>query len=105
MVLQGRGDRNDSNRMMPRALDDVIVLGVRSDPEPDRPIVANDSQRAVSDSHPHGPESADLFEAEGGMPGIGAEQVVVCVGEALDRFGQESTACPEIGCGVMIHTG
>ena len=47
-----------------------IVVGMATNPEPDKRIGSFDGQGAVVGADPSRPEPADLFEVKGRMPGV-----------------------------------
>src|SRR5712691_371913 len=64
--------------------DNLVVLGMRSDPKPAHVTLNLDSKRSVMRAHAHRPELADLLEVERRVPGIRFEKFVVLVGQITD---------------------
>ena len=69
--------------------EEVIVLSVRADPEPNDDITLDDAQRAMAESHPHGvdgPRRVDGFKAETSVLGVLLEPAVGFTGPALNMI-------------------
>lgn len=50
--------------------DDLVVISMRSDPEPVNTAVNFDCKGPIVSAHAYGPEIADLLEMKRGIPGI-----------------------------------
>ena len=69
--------------------EEVIVFGVRADPEPNDDIAVEDAKRAMAESHPcsvDGPGRVHVFEAETSVLRVLLETVVRFTGSALDMI-------------------
>src|SRR4051794_39182845 len=75
--------------------DHLIVVGVRSDPEPQIAAFHLHGQSPVTASNPCRPKATDLLEMQGRMLWILLEQFVVLVGERSDVGGQPPVGFPE----------
>jgi hypothetical protein len=49
---------------------DLIVLGMRANPEPDEIVTSRDSQSTIMRADSNGPKSSDTFETQRGKPRI-----------------------------------
>ena len=70
--------------------EEAIVLGVCADPEPDDDIAVDDTQRAMTESHPcgvDGPGGVNVFEVETWVMRAVPETPVGFTGPALDMVG------------------
>jgi len=68
----------------------VIVVCVAADPKPQHAILNTDSQGAIRYTDADGPETANLFEMQGGVAGIVFQQRQTFAGKLLNRFGETS---------------
>ena len=78
-------DRRDGSQ---RA-EQVIVLGVRADPEPNDDIAIDDAKRAMAESYPRGvdgPGGVHVFEVETSVLRVLLETTVGFTGSALDMI-------------------
>ena len=69
--------------------EEVIVLGVRADPEPNNDIAVDDAQRAMAESHPcgiDGPGGVHMFKVETSVLRVLPEAAVGFTGSALDMI-------------------
>ena len=69
--------------------EEVIVLGVRADPEPNDDITVDDAKRAMAKSHPcgvDGPRGVHVFEVETSVLRVLLETTVGFTGSALDMI-------------------
>ncbi len=78
-----------------------IVLGMRSDPEPENAIRNVHSERTIVIPHAHRPKSPNLLEMQGRMAVIGLQEREILVREAPDLSRQRLVAPPELSGGVM----
>lgn len=83
--------------------DKLIILGMRSDPEPDELLISLDSQCPVVQSNPGRPEATDTTKVQRGMPWVGPKQGERRIGQLLDRLRQLVVEGPESGGGSVIH--
>ena len=67
-----------------RLCDDLVVFGMRSDPEPVDAALNLSREGPMMRAHAYRPEIADPLEMERRMPGIRFEKFVVLVGEGAD---------------------
>jgi hypothetical protein len=69
--------------------EEVIVLGVRADPEPNDDIAVDDANRAMAESHPcgiDGPGGVHVSEVETSVLRVLLETTVGFTGSALDMI-------------------
>ena len=69
--------------------EEVVVLGVRADPEPNDDIAVDDTKRAMAESHPCGvdrPGGVHVFEVETSVLRVLLETTVGFTGSALDMI-------------------
>ena len=78
-----------------------IVLGVRSDPEPEHAIGNVHTEYPIVIADAHGAKTRDLLEMEGWMPRIGLQEREILVREALDLDWQRPVAPPELSGSMM----
>ena len=64
----------------------VIVLGMRSDPEPQDAIGHVYAEGAIVQAHAHRSESTDALEAKGGVRRIGLEELEALVGQGANSL-------------------
>ena len=67
-----------------------IVVGMATYPKPDESVWRFDREGAVVGSDPSRPESADLLEMKGGMPGILPQARIRLIGEIANLGRQGS---------------
>jgi len=84
-------------------LDDLVVFGVRPDPDPEQVIAVLNGQGTVVETYANGPKLADFLEVERRMPWIGDEQLVISVGELLNLHRQPPIARPKAWCRAVLH--
>ena len=63
------------------------------------------AQGAVMQTHPGRPDMTDLFQPNGGMPGIGLEQLKVFIGQFANGRGQLAVVLPEFRRGEVVQSG
>ena len=96
------------DRAYGRSRQELIVLGVGADPEPDDPFRFFDGQRTIVNSDTHGPQMfcpADSLELQRGVMRVALQESEVLVGQLLDFFGQLPVVLPEPGQSVVPHNG
>lgn len=81
--------------------DQLVVLGVRPDPEPEDAVGCFHSYRAIVNAHARRIEAPNLLEVKRGVPRVVFELLEAAVGEALDRSWQQAIALPELRRGVV----
>ena len=64
--------------------DQLVVLGMRPDPEPDDAVCCFHAQGAVVDANARGVEPTDFLEVKRGMPRIELQLLETAVGEVLN---------------------
>ncbi len=64
--------------------DQLVVLGVGSDPEPNDAVRSFDAHGAVMDAYPSRVKAADLLEVERRVPWIAFQLLETAIGETLD---------------------
>ena len=64
--------------------EDLFVLVVCADPEPDDGVAVHDSEGTITDVDPGGPESFDLLKPEGAVIGVCGPEAVLLAGPLLD---------------------
>jgi hypothetical protein len=75
------------------------------DPEPLETIAALSRESAVVKANPRRVKNSNLFEPEGGVPGISLEKDKVFVGECPDAFWKLPLMKPEVRVGKVIQSG
>jgi len=83
--------------------DQLVVLCVRPDPEPDDAVRCFHTHCATMDSHARRVEAPDFLEVKRGVPRIAFELLETAVGETLDCNWQRAIALPELRRGVVIQ--
>ena len=68
----------------PTLCDDLVVIGVRADPDPMDVAFDLGCQRAVMQADAHGPKRADFLEVQRGMLRIRFQQLEVFIGKVAD---------------------
>ena len=69
--------------------EEVVVLGVRTDPEPNDDIAVDDAERAMAESHPcgvDGPFCVHVFETKTSVLRVLLEAAVGFTGPPLDML-------------------
>jgi len=84
--------------------DQLVVRGMRPDPEPDDAVRRFHAQRAIVDANAHRVETPNLLEVKGGVPGIAFELFETAVGKTLDCNRQRAIALPELWRGLVIQS-
>ncbi len=79
-----------------------IVVGMRSDPEPEHTARYFDGQCDAGD--PHGAVFADLFEMKRGVIGIVLQQLEVASGKRTNLLRKRDETLPELRRGAMLHS-
>lgn len=64
--------------------DQLIVLGMRTDPKPDDSVRGLDTYYSIVDANARRVETTDLLEVKRGMPPIALELLVAAICEALN---------------------
>ena len=77
--------------------DQFIVVGMRSDPEPEATSIDVDRKGAIAQSDSDGPETADPLELQRRMPRIAFEKRISGVGKLSNRERQRLITDPEFG--------
>ena len=90
-----------SYRHRPWLANQCIVIGMRSDPEPEHTIRNIHTEGPVVIANAHGAKTRDVLEMEGWMPRICLQEREILVREALDLHGQRLVAPPELSGRVM----
>src|SRR5439155_26721250 len=75
--------------------DDLVVVGVRSDPEPVNSLRHVVAERAVVIAHAHRPQFSDALEVERGMARVGLQQLVVLVRNLADALREGGVLRPK----------
>ena len=84
--------------------DQLVVLGVRSDPEPDDAVRCFHAHRAIVDANARRVETPHLLEVKRGVPGIAFELFETAVGKTLDCNWRRAIALPELRRGLVIQS-
>lgn len=87
-------------------LDESVILGMRSDPEPDDgPFLTRriNSDCTVVNASSDGPELAYLLQVQGWMHRIGLQQFEVLVGRMPYARGKTVVQGPVVGTGVVFQ--
>ncbi len=75
--------------------DDLVVIGVVPDPEPEQSLRNFDRQGPMKEPDTRRMELADLLQAESWMPGIRLQEHEVLVGKFTDGFRQGTIRLPK----------
>jgi hypothetical protein len=86
-------------------MDEPIIMRMMPDPKPLETIGTLSGKCAVVETHPHRVENSNLFEAEGGVPGIRLEKCKVLVGKQPDIGWKLPVEKPEIRVGKVVQSG
>ncbi len=81
--------------------DQLVVLGVRPNPEPDDAVGCFHSHRAIVNAHARRVEAPNLLEVKRRVPRVEFELLETAVGKALDCNWQRAIALPELRRGVV----
>ena len=84
--------------------DPLVVLGVRADPKPKHAVRNRSAGGTMMQAHARGPKLANFLEVKRRMSGVRLEQSKCPVGGLSYRSGKKLIACPEIRCGIVIHS-
>jgi len=68
--------------------DDLVILGVRPDPEPDQIGTILDRQRAIMQANPDRPERPDLLQVQRRVPRILPEKLVAASAKCWTSTGR-----------------
>lgn len=102
---QGRVEVAAGGKFLWASAEQVVIFGVRSDPEPDAVIVAPDAKRAMVEADARRPQAADALEAKRRMQRIGFQQREILVGQTPGFGFQPVVMRPEGGVGLMVQRG
>jgi len=81
----------------------LVVLGMRTDPEPQNSVISIHTQRAMAPADPNRPEPPDLLEMKRGMLGIALEKVIVPASLILNLGRHSIESSPELGSRMMLQ--
>lgn len=84
--------------------DELVILGMGADPEPQQTVGSLDRKRAIMQSYPRRPETTNLLEAERRVLMVDLQEFERLVGKLLNLDGKRSVAGLEIGRGVVIQS-
>jgi len=84
---------------------ELVVLCVCADPEPNDTIRCFHPYRSVLKSDSDRPEPAHLLKMQRRMPGVGFQQFKSVISLFADRSRQGVVAGPKVWCGVMDQSG
>ena len=73
----------------------IVVLGMRSYPEPEDAVRHVHAERTIVQANAHGTEAIDALEAKGRMRGIGFEELKALVGQGANSLRECLIALPE----------
>ena len=73
----------------------LVIIRVRADPEPEQSVFGFDRQRAVPQADADGPVAPDLLQLQRGMARVFLEERVIFVGSSADGGGQVAIGFPE----------
>jgi len=76
--------------------DQLVVLGVWTDPKPHDPVRGLDGNSTMMSADPRGPEAADFLEMERWISRIPFQLLEAPIREALNRNGKRAIALPEL---------
>ena len=85
--------------------DELVVLGMRPDPEPHQPVIDLDRQGAMMTSGSHRPEATGLLEMERWVAWIALETLVRSIGDVANALRQGAIARPKVGGRVVLQMG
>jgi hypothetical protein len=84
--------------------DQLVILGVRTDPKPNDPVRGLDANRAMMDTDSRRPEAADFFEVKRWISRVPFQLLETPIREALSRSGKRAIALPELRRCVVIQS-
>ncbi len=87
-----------------RSIQELVVVRVGSDPEPEHTLRQLDAERTIVKADSDGSILARLLEVEGRMSRICLHQIKAMIGRLANRFGSLLVAIPETGRGKMLQT-
>lgn len=83
---------------------ELVVVRMCADPEPDNSIPCLHSDRSIIKPHASGPEASYFLEMQGRVLWVGFEKVKCLVGLFSDWSGECIVAGPKIWRGVMVQS-
>ena len=87
------------------SINELIVLWMRSDPEPYQALRPFLSQCSIVKTHPGGPKDANLFESDRRMSRARLQKGEVLIGKISDLFRQLAIVKPELRRGEVLQRG
>ena len=78
---------------------------MRANPKPDDATLASNSQRAVAESHAHGPKIVNALEMKRGMFGVTFEKLKILVGEIAYSLRKAPIVGPEFRASKVLQSG
>ena len=91
-------------KMSAQALDEVVVIFVRADPEPDDQVVGPSGQRTVRRPDPHRPDVTEQrLKLQRRVKGISLPEPVLFPSARLHLFRQAIEMCPEVTVRPRCH--
>jgi hypothetical protein len=73
----------------------LVVIGVGADPEPDDTVFAGSSEGPMAPTDSDGPELANLLQVKRRMLGVGFQKSKVFIGEGADGLRKAPVMTPE----------